>query len=112
MGFVRINWRILAAGLLFQTMWQYFVGRIPPSGNCFLGGPGTENELSDGWNSLFVLVGAWVEVPALLIAGPLISEWKWVADGVIFLLACATWMLLLLLARSVFRLTHRAISSV
>lgn len=109
MGFVRTNWHILTAGLMIELLWQYFISTLPQMEEIPLG-PGLRAEIPiHGWNLVFFLVGGWVELPALLIVMPL--KGGWLRSSVLFALTWATWVLLFVLARRVFRFTHRIISS-
>jgi hypothetical protein len=115
MGFVRANWGVLGAGLVLQSLWQafllYYVSKYPPLQEIPIGPGGRAEIPTHGWG-LVILIGGWVELPALVIAGPLITGWSgWLRGSILFALTWATWVLLLMLARRVVRLTHRAISS-
>ena len=116
MGFVRANWRILGVGLVLQSLWQafilYYVSKFPPLQEIPIG-PGGRLEIpSHGWDIVLV-IGGWVELPARVIAGPLINGWsgRLQDDPIVFALTWATWVLLLMLARRVFRFTRRVASS-
>src|SRR5690349_4619520 len=109
MGFVRTNWLVLVTGLTLQSLWQYFVSTLPHLVEMPLG-PDLNPEMPfHGWRAVFFAIGGWVELPGLLIVAPL--KYGWLSTVLGFAVQWATWVLLLVLARRLFRLTHRYISA-